>query len=136
MIMRPLLFILAVLAAACPALAHDPSGYWAREAQAGRAPPAEWWKSLHAPNGGIPCCDIADGQRVEDVDWDTQRGEDGKPRYRVRLIGKWIDVPDDAVIDEPNRYGPAVVWPVFADDGEGHHVAVAFIRCFLPGAGA
>jgi hypothetical protein len=41
---------------------------------------------------------------VSDVDWDTKDGH-----YRVRLEGEWIDVPEDALITEPNRAG--------ADDG-------------------
>ena len=54
--------------------------------------------------------------------------QDGK--YRVRLKGEWIVVPDSALITEPNRYGPAVVWPYRDADGTTQ------IRCFLPGAGA
>jgi hypothetical protein len=29
----------------------------------------------------------------------------------VRLDGEWIVVPDNAVVIEPNKFGPAVVWP-------------------------
>ena len=59
-----------------------------------------------------------------DVDWDTQNG-----RYRVKLHGEWIVVPDDAVVKEPNRFGPAVVWPYMDVNGATQ------IRCFMPGAG-
>jgi len=61
---------------------------------------------------------------VQDVDWDTQDGH-----YRVRIQGEWVVVPDAAVVTEPNRFGPAVVWPY--NDRYGN----AQIRCFLPGAG-
>ena len=71
------------------------------------------------------CCSFADGVSVENVDWDTQNG-----RYRVRIQGQWVVVPDAAVVTEPNRFGPAVVWPY--QDGDG----ATQIRCFLPGAGA
>ena len=37
---------------------------------------------------------------------------------------------NSAVVTEPNRFGPAVVWPYM--DAEG----ATQIRCFLPGAGA
>jgi hypothetical protein len=47
--------------------------------------------------------------------------------YRVRLEGRWIDVPDDAVVTEPNRAGRTMVWPM-RFDGE------TFIRCFMPGS--
>jgi hypothetical protein len=51
---------------------------------------------------------LADGTSIEDVDWDTRGWSGG---YRVRLQGQWIDVPVGAVVTEPNRYGPTVVWP-------------------------
>ena len=85
----------------------------------------EWFKSLHSTGSMVPCCDIADGKRVDDVDWQTKDGH-----YQVRLEGKWIDVPDDAVVTAPNKFGPAVVWPFSYGEGDIH------IRCFMPGSGA
>ena len=70
------------------------------------------------------CCSFADGFSVQDVDWDTQEGH-----YRVRIYGQWFVVPDAAVVTEPNRFGPAVVWPY--NDRYGN----TQIRCFMPGAG-
>lgn len=93
------------------------------------APSKEWWNSLRSAGDNVPCCDIADGQKVEDVDWDTTTVK-GEIQYRVRLNKQWIVVPPYAVVTEPNRFGPAVVWPY--QDGEGK----TQIRCFLPGAGA
>jgi len=49
--------------------------------------------------------------------------------YRVRLYGEWVPVPDATVVTEPNRFGPAVVWPYLDTDGTTQ------VRCFLPGAG-
>jgi hypothetical protein len=49
--------------------------------------------------------------------------------YRVRIYGQWLVVPDDAVVTEPNRFGPAVVWP-YNDRYDNTQ-----IRCFMPGAG-
>ncbi|MGD0026112.1 MAG: hypothetical protein ABSC37_16090 [Xanthobacteraceae bacterium] len=86
----------------------------------------QWFDGLASGKG--PCCSFADGRKIEDVDWDTQRGPDGKVRYRVRLDSQWIVVADDAVVTEPNRFGPAVVWPYQADGRTQ-------IRCFIPGAG-
>ena len=86
--------------------------------------PLKFWFDQLASGKGL-CCSFADGVSVQDVDWDTQDG-----RYRVRLHGEWIYVPDSAVVTEPNRFGPAVVWPYM--DAEG----ATQIRCFLPGAGA
>ena len=86
------------------------------------SPLKEWFDSLASRNG--LCCAFADGVSVQDVDWDTQEGH-----YRVRIHGEWIVVPDAAVVTEPNRFGPAVVWPYHVPDGTTR------IRCFIPGAG-
>ena len=81
-----------------------------------------WFDDLASGKGA--CCSFADGVSIQDVDWDTQNG-----KYRVRLYGDWIIVPDNAVVTEPNKFGPAVVWPYM--DAKG----MTQIRCFLPGAG-
>jgi hypothetical protein len=112
------------------ASAHDPSGQWAYLSNDLK----EWFKSLHTGNRGTPCCEEADGQHVADVDWDTQKDDAGEIHYRVFLLGSWREVPNEAVITEPNRFGPAVVWPVYARGVSGQK-EFSFIRCFLPGAG-
>jgi hypothetical protein len=86
--------------------------------------PLKTWFDQLASGKGL-CCSFADGATVEDVDWDTQNG-----RYRVRLDGQWVVVPDVAVVTEPNKFGPAVVWPYKDSDGATQ------IRCFMPGSGA
>ena len=85
--------------------------------------PLKPWFDRLASGKGL-CCSFADGFSVQDVDWDTQDGQ-----YRVRIYGQWFVVPDDAVVAEPNRFGPAVVWPY--NDRYGN----TQIRCFMPGAG-
>ena len=112
------LFTLTACAVVMPTAAHNTDGRWNYLA----ADMREWFKGLHAPRTGTPCCDEADGWRVDDVDWELKDGH-----YRVRVYGKWIPVPDDTVITEPNRFGPAVVWP-YVDLTE-----TTQIRCFLPG---
>jgi len=107
------------------ALAGDPTGFWKREIEAGHAPPSAWWNQLASGKG--LCCSFADGEAIADIDWDTG-GPAGE--YRVRLHSAWILVPETALVTEPNRYGPAVVWPYEDVDGSTQ------IRCFLPGAGA
>ena len=86
--------------------------------------PLHAWFDQLASGKGL-CCSFADGFKVENVDWDTEDG-----RYRVRLHGEWITVPENALVTEPNKYGPAVVWPYMDANGATQ------IRCFLPGAGA
>jgi hypothetical protein len=107
------------------AIAGDPTGKWADLIAKGKAPPAQWWNGLASGKG--LCCSFADGVAIEDVEWDTG-GPGGQ--YRVWLHSAWYLVPETALVTEPNRYGPAVVWPYEDVDGSTR------IRCFLPGAGA
>ncbi len=81
-----------------------------------------WFDSLKSGNGA--CCSYAEARTVEDPDVEMADNH-----YRVRVDGQWIDVPDNAVVTVPNRFGQAVVWPY--GDYEGH----VQIRCFMPGAG-
>jgi hypothetical protein len=79
-----------------------------------------WFDGLASRKG--PCCSDADGSAVSDVDWETHGG-----RYRVRIEGEWVDVPEEAVITEPNRVGRTMVWPIRGYLG-------MTIRCFMPGS--
>ena len=79
-----------------------------------------WFDGLRSGKG--PCCSDADGTAISDADWESAGGH-----YRVRLDGQWIDVPDDAVITEPNRVGRTMVWPMYSYLGTS-------IRCFMPGS--
>lgn len=89
----------------------------------------------HLSSGKGLCCSDADGAVVNDADWESKDG-----RYRVFISGAWVrehygsglddgwyDVPDDAVITEPNRAGRTMVWPMLGSDG-------LTVRCFLPGS--
>ena len=89
---------LAILWAANTSSARDDGRY-------SGSPLKPWFDSLKSGKG--LCCSDADGFAVADPDWDSQDGH-----YRVRLEGKWILVPDDAVITEPNRAGRTMVWPI------------------------
>jgi hypothetical protein len=79
-----------------------------------------WFESLKSGKG--PCCSDADGTAISDADW-----ESGGGHYRVRIEGEWVDVPDEAVITEPNRVGRTMVWPIRGYLG-------LTIRCFMPGS--
>jgi hypothetical protein len=84
----------------------------------------EWFDSLRSGKG--PCCSDADGTALSDVDWEAKDGH-----YRVRIEGQWWDVPDEAVIREPNRAGRTMVWPVYY--GARNETIRVDIRCFMPG---
>ena len=113
--------IAVVLAQALPAWGRDLDGRY-------RASPLHDWFEHLASSKGL-CCSFADGYVVEDADWETQGGH-----YRVRVPSVanaaeaiWVDVPDDAVITEPNKAGRTMVWPLY---GPGP----ISIRCFMPGS--
>ena len=94
---------------------------WARDdGRYTNSPLKPWFDNLRSGRG--LCCSNADGVAVSDPDWDSKDGH-----FRVRLDGQWIDVPDDAVIKEPNRAGRTMVWPNRSPVGIS-------IRCFLPGS--
>lgn len=108
--MKRIILVLALIATA--AAAHDPN----------RPELNGWFMGLQS-KGKAACCDGSDALRLDDVDWDSKDGH-----YRVRLEGEWVDVPDSAVVDGPNRAGPTMVWP-YRHDGKLNQ-----IRCFMPGA--
>jgi len=109
--MRAFIIILPAIALCIsPARGHDHDKPWLND----------WFMSLQS-RGGEPCCDGSDATRLDDVDWESKDGH-----YRVRIGGEWVDVPDSAVIDAPNRDGPAMVWPYYFN-------RKPHVRCFIPG---
>lgn len=105
--------LLALPVASVPGAARDDGRYT-------NSPLKQWFDSLKSGKG--PCCSDADGSAVSDVDWESREGH-----YRVRIEGEWHDVPEDAVITEPNRAGRTMVWPIRGYLG-------LTIRCFMPGS--
>lgn len=79
-----------------------------------------WFKSLRNKND-FPCCDYADGLKIEDPEY--KENEDGT--YEVYVHDKWRHVPIDRVINPPNRpVDYAIVW---------HNATVDTPYCFMPG---
>jgi hypothetical protein len=87
------------------------------------APLKAWFDKLRSDKG--LCCSFAAGKSIADVDWGAH-----EDHYWVILDGMRYPVPPEAVVTDPNKFGPAVVWPYQDTDGKTQ------IRCFLPGAGA
>jgi hypothetical protein len=87
------------------------------------------WINDLTDDKGIPCCATADGTAPQDFTWDIAAN-----RYRVKIDGEWLDVPDSAVIKGPNRVGHAIVW-VDYDDPIYDLKPIISVRCFLPGPG-
>jgi hypothetical protein len=115
--LRTISFMFSIIAA----LSTDNVGARDLDGLYANSPLIRWFDTLKS-SGGSLCCSDADGTALSDVDWESKDG-----KYRVRLNGEWIDVPDDAVITEPNRAGRTMVWPLNPADGLG-------IRCFMPGS--
>jgi hypothetical protein len=86
-----------------------------------------WFDSLRSGKG--PCCSDADGTALSDVDWESR---DGHYRVRVPIAegsdkSEWVDVPEDAILTQPNLSGRTMVWPFYGYQG-------LTIRCFIVGA--
>jgi hypothetical protein len=113
---------LRITCAAFLIAAVSPLGYARDRGQFANSTPEmkAWFDGLRSGKG--PCCSDADGSAVSDVDWETRDGH-----YRVRIDNQWVDVPDEAVITEPNRIGRTMVWPIRGYLG-------LTVRCFMPGS--
>ena len=98
-----------------PVRSRDLDGRYAQ------SPLKGWFDQLKNKDGAL-CCSDADGTAVSDADWEVKDGH-----YRVFVEGEWRDVPDSAVITEPNRAGRTMVWPLRGYMG-------LTIRCFMPGS--
>jgi len=101
------------------AAARDLDGRYAN------SPLKSWFEGLHSRKG--PCCSDADGTALSDVDWEARDGH-----YRVRIEGQWWDVPEEAVIREPNRSGRTMVWPVYYRELDSY--LRVEVRCFIAGS--
>ena len=74
-----------------------------------------------------PCCPATGGVALVDVDW-----ENVNHHYRVRIEGKWWNVPDDAVVFMANKSGRTMVWPIYTWGFDG--LESVEVQCFLPGS--
>ena len=93
------------LTALCVTVVVANHSYARDDGRFANSPLKEWFDRLASRNGF--CRAFADDVSVQDVDWDTQ----------------------SLTRPEPNRFGPAVVWPY------NDHSGNTQIRCFIPGAG-
>ena len=93
------------LTALCVTVVVANHSYARDDGRFANSPLKEWFDRLASRNGFFRA--FADGVSVQDVDWDTQ----------------------SLTRPEPNRFGPAVVWPY--NDRYGN----TQVRCFMPGAG-
>lgn len=59
----------------------------------------EWIKTL-ADGKGLRCCAMAEGTVPDEFTWDI-----GANHYRVKVYGRWLDVPESAVVKGPTDLG-------------------------------
>lgn len=83
---------------------------------------SQWFRSLKNGNG-TPCCDYADGTRLEDPD-DYKRNDDGS--YDVKADGQVFHVDSTRIIKGSNRVGYAILWR--------QNTPPHTVWCFLPGS--
>ncbi len=109
-----------------------------------------WLMTLYSQGRG-PCCDSTEAETAADPDWRNvsemkkgectpSNGDQGSqvPVYCVRLENpdkagdyKWWIVPQGAVVELPNKAGPALIWLIWNNRGSAE--VQPYIRCFLPG---
>lgn len=114
--------------------------HFARAHDHSRAELDGWFTTLKSSKG--PCCDRTDTMHLAEIDWVTQNKPGSHFRVKVPATKEgfaaameggdvaemtWIDVPDDALVEEPNKAGHALVWPLYGYGG-------LTIRCFMPGS--
>lgn len=80
-----------------------------------------WFNSLHSPKG-TPCCDYADGMRIEDPAY--KENDDGS--FDIELGSEVIHVGSEKVIRGTNKVGYAILWRMMNKE----------VTCFLPGSGS
>jgi hypothetical protein len=91
-------------------------------------PERDGWMMALQNSAGVLCCSITDTNVVKDVQWDTWRDPKGISHYKIFVEEGWLQVPDDKVVHEPNKYGVPLAW-LYHSDG------IPEVRCFLPGSG-
>jgi hypothetical protein len=123
--------VLAFLALAC--FAEPPPGTDLN------SPSHKWWECHKVPISPGSCCSEADGHVLSDKDWGITN-QLAHP-YKVRIEGKWWDVPREHVIADNDGCGPdpnddtasqAKAWYYVSRGSDGNIKSVAFY-CFLAG---
>jgi hypothetical protein len=102
--------ILATVAFAISARAHDPDGKW------------NDWFGRQKNVRGASCCALSHAHFVRDEDW-----RNGGKHYQVRINDRWHDVEDWQMLQPaaPNPTGKAILW--YNDIGGN-----LLIYCFTP----
>lgn len=99
--------LLLILWLISPAAAHD----WSSPHFVMDTPQQqEWLKKQKRPGTHMMCCNEADGAQVDE---EIRYDEKGIGHYWIwssHTRGRWMQVPDEAIIREPNMHGRPVAW--------------------------
>lgn len=98
---------------ATPALAHMQD----------RSDLDDWFGSLQSQYG--TCCG---GPKIDATTLDGPHWESEGGKYRVFVEQQWVQVPDGAVLKQPNKDGRTLVWFTKGYGG------IITVRCFMPGS--
>lgn len=101
----------------------------------------EWFYNQKIPGTNNRCCSVADGTfALEDIRnghyWTKfhykvySNDDEDESELLEEHDTDWIQVPDNLVINEPNKNGVPAVWYGINPNG------TAFIRCYAPGGKA
>jgi hypothetical protein len=82
-----------------------------------------WFQDQKSPKTGGLCCSEADGNEAQE---DIQNGHYWTTWPAVAPV--WYPVPDEVVINGPNKVGRPVVWTYWEN-------GAVRIRCYSPGGG-
>jgi hypothetical protein len=82
-----------------------------------------WFQGLKQPHTGEGCCSLADCRNV-----DARSTRDG---FQALIAGSWVNVPRDAILDEPNPTGRPVACWIRSPTA---NAIIITILCFVPGA--
>lgn len=83
----------------------------------------DWFGSLQSQYG--TCCG---GPKIDATTLDGPHWEGMDGKYRVFVEQQWVQVPDGAVLHQPNKDGRTLVWFTKGYGG------IITVRCFMPGS--
>ena len=98
-----------------PAHAEGPASKWGHDPDT-----SQWFRGLRSKQG-FPCCDYADGTRIEDPDY--RENDDGS--FEVFARSTWTHIDKAHVVSGTNKVGYAILW---------WGTAAPQPYCFLPGS--
>lgn len=128
--MKIWIWLLFLIVSCCPVEAHD----WQHDqfAQTNR----QWLEKQTRPGTNQSCCNGADQDYVDE----EFRADNHYWVASNKTEGRWLKVPPEAVIKDPNLHGRAVAWYRWEGSDGSYSTSPRpdlqiVVYCFSPGAG-